>query len=221
MFERFQTVVQKSDNSLWIFNPINSIDCCDAPPSCYTADNIIGDIYGVFKEAIPDELAPICDEFGQVHIGEPQFQQMHPIYQCPYVTPDVSLKKYVGLTEDEKAAMRKENIAEMMKEFEPKLADAIENRDTSKHHFYICNDEKEARYRIGYYKAHLAKRASRVFTIGCINSCETIQDIYIFDGIPFLLEKYRFSRLDNLNIKGLEGLVEYLKESGYKSYSSR
>lgn len=214
MYYQHQTLVKKSDGSLWILNAI------DGEGTMWDwGGGIIGDENGNFEKVNYKDLMPIKDPFGQPQPGTPQKHENHPVAKKPYMTPDVSLKKFIEMTEEQKEEYRRQASEKTMEKFEEGLKKAIAAGPRNYHTSSVqvsVHHSGDIRYRISYLLKRFEERADHVFPLGGLHIAHHPKTIFVFDGVAFLYDGGCFIRMDDLNIEGLVGLVNFLKESNYQ-----
>lgn len=196
MYWSHQTLLRKSDRTLWILDPF------------YEGGSIwdwgsaaIGNSSGDIVEPDYKDLTHVEDEFGNAVPGTPVKCKSHPIHNKPYLKPDMSLMQYVTMSDDEKEKKRQVAINAYMQQFEIDLA-------KKQNGFIGFNVPWKQR---PYLLERLTDRASHVFELGLDR-----KKIYVFDGIPYIHEETTFERLLELQVDQLEAFVGFLKSTNYR-----
>lgn len=201
-----QTLVKKSDGSLWVLNPIK--DYYDK----------IGDEYGNIESIVPDNINFIYDEFGVLQTGCPGARYKHPITGKFYHIPDLSLRKYLNMSPEKKEDMRQQYLEETVEHFENMLMVLLDNNENAPNDNCIYIDYRQDYvYRFNFMTEWFIKRADRVFDIGYLADRYN-QKIFVFNNVPFLQSKDRFVKLDRLNPQGVVSLAKFLVDSKYQPH---
>lgn len=207
MYWTHQTLLRKSDKTLWILNPIS-----DPGTTWDWGSTAIGNDKGEIAEMNYDDLTNLEDEFGEPVGGRPQKCTDHPTLHCDYLKPDMSLLCYIDMSEEEKARRRQKVIDEVMGDFDQQLTTV---HDPSHSRYSPLSLRlKGSRYQRHYLEEAILARCDRHFDLRLVPNGTAI---YVFQGVPFVRSQdHVFDRLERLDVGAIEAFSQYLKEIDYK-----